>query len=432
MHDVSSPLGGGVNATARLAARRAFLRRISAAGAAAGMVPWTDILRASTRELRARGTACILLWMQGGPSQFETFSPKPGHANGGETEAIATSVPGIQIAEGFPQVARIMDNVAVVRSMTSREGSHPRATFLLHTGYLPTASVKHPTLGSVVVHQIGRSASELPGFVRIGGQDRTGAGLLGATFNPLVVDEAGSPPPNTQPATSRQRFVRRLDLLGQLAEDAPSASGGRRQRAEHQELYSRASRMILSPKMNAFDLDAEPDAMRDAYGRHPFGSACLLARRLVEAGVSCVEVVLRGWDTHQDNFDRTRKLADAVDRPTAQLIGDLKQRGMLDRTLVVWMGEFGRTPRINPRGGRDHFPRAFNVALSGAGIGGGRVVGKTDAGGTTITDRPVGVADLFRTIYTALGIDPDHENMSPIGRPIKIVDGGEPIQELLS
>ena len=189
--------------------------------------------------------------------------------------------------------------------------------------------------------------------------------------------------------------------------------------------------MILSPRMEAFDLSKESDKMRDAYGRTQFGAGCLLARRLVEAGVTFVEVNQDGWDTHDDNFNRVPDNNGTIDQPMAQLITDLKQRGMLDRTLVIWMGEFGRTPRINARGGRDHYPRAFNVALAGGGIRGGQVIGETDAGGVEVTERPVTVSDLFRTIYTTLGIDADHENMSRIGRPIKIVDGGEVVSELL-
>jgi uncharacterized protein (DUF1501 family) len=190
--------------------------------------------------------------------------------------------------------------------------------------------------------------------------------------------------------------------------------------------------MILSPEMKAFDLAKESDTMREAYGQHSFGAGCLLARRLVESGVTFVEVVSSGWDTHDDNFNRSKKLAEEVDKPFAMLISDLKQRGMLDKTLIIWMGEFGRTPVINARAGRDHYPRAFNVALAGGGIRGGRVIGETDESGTTITDRPVSVSDLFQTFCKSLHIDADKENMSPIGRPIKVVDGGEPVGELFS
>jgi uncharacterized protein (DUF1501 family) len=190
--------------------------------------------------------------------------------------------------------------------------------------------------------------------------------------------------------------------------------------------------MVLSSQMKAFDLTAESDAMRDAYGRTPFGSGCLLARRLVESGVTFVEVSAGNWDTHDNNFERSRQLAGQIDRPYAQLIRDLAERGMLESTLVLWMGEFGRTPRINPRGGRDHYPRAFSVALAGAGIRGGQSIGRTDNGGVDVAERPVGVADLFQTFCHALRIDPSKENMSSIGRPLKVVDGGEPVKELFS
>jgi uncharacterized protein (DUF1501 family) len=257
-----------------------------------------------------------------------------------------------------------------------------------------------------------------------------GAGLLGVDYDPLVLQNPGSRPPNTNPTTRRDRFARRLQLLNDLETDFGAVEGADIV-ADHRKLLRKASEMVLSPRMEAFDVERESPAMRDAYGRSRFGTGCLLARRLVEAGVTFVEVMANGWDTHEDNFARSRRLGEEVDRPTAQLIADLRQRGMLDRTLIIWMGEFGRTPQINARSGRDHYPRAFNVALAGGGIRGGQVVGQTDSGGVEVTDRPVTVNDLFRTVYTTLGIDPDAENYSLAGRPIKLVDGGEVIRELL-
>ncbi|MBI1900323.1 MAG: DUF1501 domain-containing protein [Planctomycetia bacterium] len=417
--------------------RRDFLRAASLAGSlgaisASGVLPWADLVRANAPELRRRGMACILLFMQGGPSQFETFSPKPGHANGGETKAIQTSVSGIEIAENLPNLAKVMDDVAVVRSMTSKEGSHPRAQSLLHTGYLPTASVKYPTLGSLVAKERRDEACELPSFVLVGGGRALGvpgAGLLGVDYEPFVVAQAGTMPQNSQPTTSQDRYKRRLGLLEKL-EAQYAAEGAGQVVEDHQKLYGKAAKMILSPQMKAFDLAEEPGSARDAYGRSPFGSACLLARRLVDTGVTFVEILAGNWDTHDDNFNRTKTLCGTIDQPMAQLISDLKARGMLDSTLIVWMGEFGRTPRINPRSGRDHYPRAFNVALAGGGIQGGQVIGKTDDGGSDVKDRPVTVNDLFQTICHSLKIDPKKENMSSIGLPIKIVDGGQPVSEL--
>lgn len=412
--------------------RRDFLKALPLGGAAAGLLSWPDLLTLKADSLRQRGMACILLWMQGGPSQFETWSPKPGHENGGETKAIATSVAGIEVSENLPRLGQVMQDLCVVRSMTSKEGSHPRATFLLHTGYLPAPTVKHPTLGAIVAKELGDPTDDLPGFVRIGRARGTdGGGLLGVEYDPFLMTDAGRLPDNTSLMTSESRYQRRLKLLGKLDSEFETR-GGKQEVNDHRKLYGKAARMVLSPKMEAFDLSKESDKMRAAYGPTEFGNGCLLARRLVETGVPCVEVGLGNWDTHDGNFDRCRELSAQMDGPAAQLITDLKQRGMLDKTLVIWMGEFGRTPRINPRGGRDHYPRAFSVALAGGGIRGGQVIGSTDAGGSDVRDRPVTVPDLFRSFCRSLKIDADKENMSSIGRPIKIVDGGEVVQEAFS
>lgn len=426
-HQINVALRGG-----RVAGRRDFLRNVGAAAAAAGAMSWTDRVALAASDLRQRGKRCILLWMAGGPSQFETFSPKPNHANGGGTKAIATSVSGIQIAEALPNVARVMEHVAIVRSMTSKEGSHPRASFLMHHGYLPMGGVKFPTLGANVAHQIGDAASQLPSFVRIGrgGQNPGNGGFLGVDFDPLVLSSAQRPPDNSKPATSRSRFERRLGLLKGM-ETSFGAVEGADVVANHRKLVEASSEMILSPRMEAFDLDREPRQLRDAYGQGQFASGCLLARRLLEHGVTFVEVTLNGWDTHNDNAQRTTELGGQLDQPMAALITDLHQRGMLDDTLVVWMGEFGRTPRVNGRAGRDHYPKAFNVALAGCGVRGGQVVGETNPSGAEVSDRPVTPKDLYQTLYTALGIDPSWENQSLIGRPIKLVDEGSVVRELL-
>ena len=411
--------------------RRDFLRHIAATGLAAGACNWTDAISASADELRSRGKACILLWMSGGPSQFETFSPKPGHAHGGETKSIQTNVPGIHIAEHLPHCAKIMDELAIIRSMTSKEGNHQRATYLLHHGYLPMGGVKFPTLGSNVAHQIGEAANQLPSYVRIGGRlpNSGSGGFLGVDYDPLVLKSAENLPQNTKPKTAVSRYQRRLGLLDSLQTSFAQGAGAQVV-ADHRKLTTRAADMILSPSMNAFDIEQEPTTLRQAYGSGDFATGCHMARRLVEHGVTFVEVVSKGWDTHQDTFARTAELTGQIDQPMAMLIQDLKARGMLENTLVVWMGEFGRTPRINARAGRDHYPKAFNAVLAGGGVHGGQVLGKTNAAGTEVTDRPVTVNDLFRTIYHTLAIDPDTENISQIGRPIKLVDGGQVVEEL--
>ena len=412
--------------------RRGFLRCLPAAALAAGSLDWQGRLAAQASQLKQQARACILLWMQGGPSQFETFSPKPGHTNGGETTAIATSVPGIQISEHLPAVAGSMEDICIIRSMNSKEGSHPRASYLAHTGYIPTASIKHPTIGAHVAHQIGDEDSELPDFVRIGRvRSASGGGLLGINYDPFVLNDASRTPDNTTPGTSTERYQRRLGLLDSLQEES-EATEKKQEVRDHRKVYGKASRMVLSSDMMAFDITQEPSSIREKYGTSSFASGCLMARRLVETGVPFVEVSAGNWDTHQDNFERTGTLCNQVDQPFAFLLEDLRQRGLLEQTLVVWMGEFGRTPRINARSGRDHYPRAYNVALAGAGVRGGQVIGTTDPGGVGVEDRPVGTADLLRTIFQAVQVDADHENMSNVGRPITVVDGGEAVGEVFS
>lgn len=396
-----------------------------------GYMHWPELLAAHATGSREQDYACILLWMKGGPSQFETFAPKPEHRHSGETRAISTSVAGIEIAENLPLTARKMQDICVIRSMNSKEGSHPRASFLLHTGNIPTPSVRHPALGSIVAQQLTRTDHDLPAFVKIGAQRRnsSGAGFLGVEYEPFTMQRADAAPRNTELPVAPSRFRRRMGLLNQL-ESEINIPGLENQVIEQRSLYQEARNLVLSPDMAVFDIQQEPATMQAAYGESSFGQGCLLARRLVEAGVTFVEIELGNWDTHQDNFARTRELCQQMDRSYAQLLEDLKQRGMLERTLVIWMGEFGRTPRINPRAGRDHYPKAFSLALAGAGVQGGQVIGRTDAGGVEVTERPVGVSDLFQTFCQALKIDADHENMSPIGRPIKVVEGGTPVLEV--
>ena len=236
-------------------------------------------------------------------------------------------------------------------------------------------------------------------------------------------------PANSQLTTGQDRYRRRLRLVDRLAGEF-SNSDGKQVVADQMKVYNKASSMILSPQMQAFDLSHESHSTRNAYGQARLGIACLLARRLVETGVAFVELVVDGWDSHHDNFEAHRRLTGEMDRPIAALITDLHDRGLLDSTLVIWMGEFGRTPRINARGGRDHYPAAFNMAIAGSGVRGGQVVGATDKSGVAVTDRPVGVQDLFRSICHSLELDADYKNTSGSGRDIKVVDGGQLVTEL--
>lgn len=420
-----------LNWTRRGLNRRRFLHQVSAASMATGLLSIRDLVSLNAAELKKKHKAVIVLWMAGGPSQMETMDPKPDHENGGGTEVISTAIPGIQIAKDWAKTAAVMDRFAVMRSITNKEGNHRRATYQLHTGYVPSGSVKHPSLGSNIIQQIADSELELPSLVSIGKPDGSGSGFLGVKYEPFFIRDAGSLPDNTTPTVSERRYDQRLDLL-QRMEHEFADRGAEAVVNNHSEVYAKASQLIRSPDLKAFDISEEPDALRTAYGENPIGRGCLLARRLVERGVSYVEVVSNGWDTHASNFEQVAALAGNVDPAMATLVTDLEARGMLDDTLVVWMGEFGRTPRINGRGGRDHFPRVSNALMAGGGVRGGQVIGSTTADGMDISDRPVTVPDLFHSICHALQVDPEHENMSPLGRPLKVVEGGEVIPELFS
>ena len=417
--------------------RRGFLRGVSAAGIGAagiGSLGLRELVALRAEDLQKKGMSVIVLWMQGGPSQFETFDPKPGHDSGGPTEAIKTSVEGIHVAQHWPLVAEQMKDIALIRSMTNREGNHQRATYQLHTGYAPTGSVKHPSFGSLVSKEIGDADNELPQFVAIGssrGLSGISAGFLGVGYDPFSVSSPERPPDNTKLAVEPGRLGRAIGLLNELEGEFSRAGAADRVR-EHRALYAKAKRLATSKSLEAFNISRESEKTRELYGDDSFGKGCLLARRLVEAGVTYIEVRSNGWDTHNDNFERIKTLAGGVDRGYAALIADLRDRGMLDRTMVLWMGEFGRTPRVNGRTGRDHYPRVFNLAISGGGVKGGQVIGSSTDDGSRVKDRPVKVEDLFSSVCYALDVDTDKEHNSPLGRPLKIVDGGETVTELFS
>lgn len=422
-----------VSVSRRGIARRGFLQTLSAGALAAGALNFRDVMSLHAEELRQQGKAIILLWMAGGPSHFETFDPKPEAENGGPTEAIDTAVPGIQIANGWEKTAAAMQDIALIRSMTNKEGNHRRATYQLHTGYVPSGSVKHPALASNIAREIGDLNSDLPSYVTVGtGQNGgPGAGFLGVDYEPFAVNAAGELPQNVATGVPHPRYSKRLGLLDRLEDDF-AGRGGKKNVADHRSIYKKASRLVLSPDVTTFDLADESDELKAAYGDSQFGRGCLLARRLVEKGVTFIEVRQNGWDTHADNFNRVKKNADVVDPAFAALVTDLKQRGMLENTLVLWTGEFGRTPKINARTGRDHFPRAFNAAIAGGGVRGGQVIGATDAEGAAVKDNPVTVPDLLKTICHSLHVEAEKENMSPLGRPMKIVDGGNVVKQLFT
>jgi hypothetical protein len=435
--------------------RRDMLRIACASAWGCSLSGWLPQLAraAETQPEPAKGRkSVILLWMAGGPSQTDTFDLKPGHANGGPFKEIATAAPDIRFSEHLPKLAAQAKDLAVIRSMQSAEGDHGLATKLMSTGYRQVAgALDYPALGAIVAKELGRDDDMLPGFVSISPfrfGDSGGAGFLGPNYAPLTVTGASDNPDaranlsieNLAPAgtVSQASLKKRFEILDYLQKDFGKKVGGT-SAAAHRANVEKARRMIESKAKQAFQLEDEPAALRDAYGRNRFGQGCLLARRLVERGVSFVEVGLTGagvnsigWDTHADNFASVKTLCETLDPAWATLMTDLRDRGMLENTLVVWMGEFGRTPKINGNGGRDHWPDSWSTVLGGGGIKGGRVIGKTDAGGEKIVDRPVAPPDFLATICEAVGIDPLKENISTIGRPISIVDkDAKPIEELL-
>jgi hypothetical protein len=404
--------------------RRRFLHLGCTAFAAARFIGGVE---AHADELKKQQRACILIWLGGGASQMETWDPKPGTPNGGQTKAISTAVSGIQIADIWPKTAALMKDISLIRTITSKEGEHGRATYQMHTGRRPTGALKFPNLGSVVASELGNAKSEIPNFISVG--DTLGPGFLGVHTAPFIVRRPGMLPDNVALGVPAPRLSRRLALLKSQDEDFGEA-GAKDLADEHQGIYSSATRLVQSTKLKAFDLAKEPEGLRKSYGNGGVGQGLLLARRLVEAGVPFVEVRHGGWDNHDKIFEQSPKNAAQVDPGMAALIADLKSREMLERTLVICMGEFGRTPKVNARAGRDHWPNSFSLLLAGGGIRGGQVIGKTSPDGMTVTERPVSVPDLFQTFCKALTLNPTTELMTPQGRPIKIVDDGAPVKEL--
>jgi hypothetical protein len=391
---------------------------------------------------RGRRKACIVLWMTGGPSHLDTFDLKPDARAEvrGEFRPIATSVPGIQISEHFPRFARLLRHAAILRSMSTQEADHQLASYHLHTGYQSRAGgIAFPAMGAIASQQLGRDDFPLPNYavIGLGPQDGTHAGFLGARHQPLFVPDPARGVENLSANVAAPRFDRQYQLLTELersfyrSHQAPAAQA-------HALTLESSVRMMRAREVQAFELARETDATRDRYGRTSFGQGCLLARRLIEVGVPFIEVNMGqgndGWDTHVNNFPRTRTLSAQVDAGMSALIEDLRDRNLLDNTLVVWMGEFGRSPQITTGGGRNHHARAWSTVLSGGGIRGGQIIGRTDATATAVSERPISVVDFMATLCRILAIDPTRNNLSPDGRPVRVVDDRNvtPIRELFS
>ena len=420
--------------------RRGFLGAAAAAGAAAFAQDMTvlDVLKNPllAADLKKRQRHVILLWLAGGASQLETWDPKPGRPTGGPYRAISTAVAGIQISELLPKLAQRIKHTAVIRSLNTRVGDHGGGAQLMHLGRRPEPTMDFPDLGAIVARELGRADSQVPDYVSIYSATegrRWGKGMsgfLGARYAPMFLTEEMVPANIHRPETiseidHQQRSDLRKLLARRFTRDRHSAVV-----ASHNSAYQRVRGLMASEKL--FDVSQEPEKMRARYGPTQFAEQCLIARRLVEAGVPFVKVGRAWWDSHGQNFETHRELCADLDQAMSTLLDDLQERGLLQQTLVITLAEFGRTPRINGSLGRDHFPNAWSASLSGCGIKGGTVYGKTDQDGNTVVDGEIGAGDLFATIFEALGID--HKKSYHLGsRPVPLTDfGSEPIKEVLA
>ncbi len=411
--------------------RRVLLKGSLVTSAGSAVMNWGGLFRtpAWAQEVQRQKKHCILLWMNGGASQFETFDMKVGRPTGGVFRSINTNVPGTQICELMPHMAQKMDQIAVIRSMRTSEVDHPGGIYLMHTGYRPSATVRFPEVGAIVAKYQGRPGRDLPDFIKVSSQGDAGAGFLGPRYQPFGIGSKGDLPPFTSSSLAKDVEARRHELRSfveqQYTQDNPSQLA-----RMHQEAYEAARR--LQAVQQKFKLDAEWDKYRDLYGDSGFGRRCLLARKLVESGVAFIEVGQSSYDSHADNASWHKGLVPPMEQAWAGLLTDLKDRGMLENTLVVWTGEIGRTPKINNRAGRDHYVRCWSTALAGCGVKGGLVYGASDADGVEVKDSPVTEGDFFATIYQALSINPREENFAGV-RPVPLAPfGSKVVNELLA
>lgn len=399
--------------------RRSFL------GAASGFFAFA--LRNQCSDLWARAATegkakrCLVLWMDGGPSHIDTLDPKPGSETGGEFRAISTAVPGVRIGEHLPRVAQRLNRLTLIRSLQSPEGEHVRAKYLLHTGYPLVESFARPPLGAVVSKHA--ATASVPQYVALGAPG-FGPAYMGAPHAPFAIENAAQ---SLQMLRALRARRTRLTLTRQLGK---SFVRDRRSDAlkQRDETIRRLETLIDTSFADALDVTRARRADRQRYGEGPFAERCLVARRLLESGVSFVEVQQSGWDTHVDNFRAVANLCRQIDKPWAALLDDLVASGLLKETVVLWIGEFGRTPTINARSGRDHYPRVTCAAVAGGGLPGGRVLGVTDARGADVKSKPARVADLLATVMNQLGIDPKRRFITEFGGTATLTDEGKPLK----
>jgi len=409
--------------------RRTFLKGTLITGAGATVANWGGLFaaRSIAAEAQKAGKRCILLWMNGGASQIDTFDIKPGRPTGGPFRPISTKIPGIQVCEYLPKMAEQVNKLAIIRSMKTQSPDHPEGIYHMHTCYKMSERTPHPEIGAMIARYLGNADSDLPSFVRMGPTGNAGAGYLGPQYEPFSVGRDGKMPSFTTPFGTTEE--RRKELMN-FVEDEFAKDHQAEPFASHRLAKQRAWRLLKAKQV--FDISKEWPTYKDRYGDSDFGRGCLMARKLVEAGVPFVEVGHDNYDSHADNFVCHKANMLQLDLAWSSLLLDLEERGQLKNTLVVWMGEVGRTPYINNRAGRDHFIRAWTIVLAGGGVKGGQLYGETDRDGKEVKDNPVSEGDLFATVYKTLGINPRVKHYVGV-RPVWATpEGTEPIDELIA
>ena len=411
--------------------RRHFISHLAGASALFGSaVSLGRTIEVNAQTLKRNRKAAILLWMRGGPSSIDTWDLKPGATTGGPFRPIATNG-DVQICEHLPLMAKQMDKASIVRSMSTREADHTRGRYYMHTGYVPNPNVTHPSYGSVIAHQLGADRPELdiPAFVSIGGASE-GPGFLGMAYSPFSVNSDGRIN-NLNLGITPQRVSSRIEALRMMETGFINQNRGIAA-VEHAKVVGKTVSLMSSDQMAAFRVETEPEPVKKRYGESRFGRGCLLARRLVEAGVPFVEVDLGGWDNHQNIFNTLEnRMLPQLDQGMSALFEDLAQREMLDDTAVICMGEFGRTPNINGNNGRDHWARSWSVVAGGAGMKPGVAIGQTNEDGRRVEGESYSSEDLMATVCNSLGIDLETTFTSTSGRPMKIANSGKLIKGLV-
>jgi len=402
--------------------RRSFLSSL------AGVFTLTQTLKANQEELKKNGKSAILLWMGGGPSTLDIWDLKPDAATGGPFKPIGTTG-DVEICEHMPLMAKQMHNMTIIRSMSTREADHMRGRYYMHTGYVPNPNMVHPSYGSVISKQLEKEDLLIPQFVSVNSPSM-GAGFLGAEYAPFSVNSDGRI--RNLNMKIDERFYQRAAVLDLMEKNFINQNRGSLAK-EHQKVLKKTFNVLTSKEMDATKVANEPESVKERYGDNSFGKGCLMARRLVEVGVPFIEVGLGGWDNHQNIFPTLRdtKLP-MLDQGMSALVEDLEQRGLLEDTAIIWMGEFSRTPRINGNAGRDHWARSWSVVVGGGGMNGGVAIGATNKDGTRVETEPYTSQDVMASICKALGISLQTTYTSNSGRPMKIANSGKVITELFS